>query len=401
MPSRRQFLTAAGSMAAAPAAAAPQQADRALWLEVLEKIARPVLSHLARRELKARMPVEGKTADRPEYTHLEAIGRTLAGIAPWLEARGAADEPLRRELAELARQAIDAATDPKSPDYCNYERGEQPLVDAAFLAHALVRAPRELWTALPAPVRAHVAAALGRTRRIPGWWNNWLLFAAMVEAALDQAGERPDMRPVTTAVNLHESWYKGDGVYGDGPEFHWDYYNSFVIHPMLLDVVRLFQPRVASYKTLHPKLMARARRYAAIQERLISPEGAFPPIGRSLAYRIGAFQLLGQVALMKELPAELKPGQVRCALSAVIRRQMLAAGTFDEQGWLRIGFAGRQPGIGETYISTGSCYLCATGLLPLGLPPEDPFWSDPPADWTSKRVWQGEDLAADHALRGA
>ncbi len=386
-------------MAAASADAAPPQTDRTLWLEVLEKVARPVLSYLARRELKARMPVEGKTADRPEYTHLEAIGRTLAGIAPWLEARSTADEPLRRELAELARQAIDAATDPKSPDYCNYERGAQPLVDAAFLAHALVRAPHELWTSLPASVRANTAAALGRTRRILAGWNNWLLFAAMVEAALDQAGERPDMRPVTTAVNLHESWYKGDGVYGDGLDFHWDYYNSFVIHPMLLDVVRLFQAKVSGYKSLYPKLVARARRYAVIQERLISPEGTFPPIGRSLAYRIGAFQLLGQVALMKELPAELKPAQVRCALSAVIRRQMFAAGTFDEQGWLRIGFAGRQPGIGETYISTGSCYLCATGLLPLGLPPEDPFWSDPPAAWTSKRVWEGEDLPADHALR--
>jgi hypothetical protein len=80
---------------------------------------------------------------------------------------------------------------------------------------------------------------------------------------------------------------------------------------------------------------------------------------------------------------------------------MFAAGTFDRQGWLRVGFAGSQPGIGETYISTGSCYLCATGLLPLGLPPEDPFWSDPPAAWTSKRAWEGEDLPADHVLRGA
>lgn len=31
-------------------------------------------------------------------------------------------------------------------------------------------------------------------------------------------------------------WYKGDGIYGDGPWFHWDYYNSFVIQPMLLDI---------------------------------------------------------------------------------------------------------------------------------------------------------------------
>jgi hypothetical protein len=345
---------------------------------------------MAKRQLKARMPVEGKTADRPQYTHLEAIGRTLAGIAPWLELK--ADEPGRAELAEFARASIDAATDPSSPDYCNFEKGAQPVVDAAFLAHALIRAPRELWTALPSATKTNVVAALKKTRVINPAWNNWLLFAAMVETAIQQAGEKPDMRPVNTAINLHQTWYRGDGVYGDGPDFHWDYYNSFVIHPMLIDVVKAFQPR------LSPKVIERAQRYAAIQERLISPEGTFPVVGRSLAYRIGVFQLLGQIALMKSLPAGIQPAAVRSALTAVIRRQMSARGTFDANGWLTVGFAGHQPAIGETYISTGSCYLCSTGLLPLGLPPDDPFWNAPPAAWTSKRAWSGEDVAADHAL---
>jgi hypothetical protein len=367
-------------------------------IEVLDKVARPVLSHMARRQLRAAMPVEGKTADRPEYTHLEALGRTLAGIAPWLELRDRADEPLRSELAGFARAAIDSATDPGSPDYCNFERGGQPLVDAAFLAHGLLRAPRELWAALPATTRSNVVTALRRTRAINPGWNNWLLFAAMVEAALRQAGEPPDMRPVSTAVQAHEAWYKGDGVYGDGPDFHWDYYNSFVIQPMLLDVVRSFAGRVPAWKSLYAKLLARARRYAVIQERMISPEATFPPIGRSLAYRIGVFQLLGQIALMKELPTSLSPAGVRCALTAVIRRQMHAPGTFDSQGWLTIGFAGHQPAIGESYISTGSCYLCATGLLPLGLTPADPFWAGDAAPWTSKKIWIGQDLPADHAI---
>ena len=42
---------------------------------------------------------------------------------------------------------------------------------------------------------------------------------------------------VDYALRQHDQWYKGDGIYGDGPQFHWDYYNSFVIHPMLLDVL--------------------------------------------------------------------------------------------------------------------------------------------------------------------
>jgi hypothetical protein len=168
---------------------------------------------------------------------------------------------------------------------------------------------------------------------------------------------------------------------------------------MLLDVVETVQKKDKRWDALHAGIVARARRYAAIQERLISPEGTFPAIGRSLAYRFGVFQILGQMALRRQLPEKVSPGQVRSALTAVIKRMIEAPGTFDKDGWLRIGFAGHQPGIGETYISTGSLYLCTAGLLPLGLPATDEFWTDPASDWTSVRAWRGQDLAADHAIR--
>ena len=67
-------------------------------------------------------------------------------------------------------------------------------------------------------------------------------------------------------------------------------------------------------------------------------------------------------------------------------------------GWLQIGLWGHQPHLGETYISTGSLYLCSVALLPLGLPPSDNFWTRPPEDWTSRKLSAGQDLAADHAI---
>ena len=155
---------------------------------------------------------------------------------------------------------------------------------------------------------------------------------------------------------------------------------------------------VAAWKEFAPRIEQRARRYAAIQERLIAPDGAFPPVGRSLAYRFGAFHLLAQMALRRALPDGLAPGQVRAALTAAIRRSIEAPGTFDAAGWLQIGFSGHQPGIGETYISTGSLYLCAVALLPLGLPPSDPFWSAAAEPWTSARAWSGQPFPIDHAL---
>ena len=379
--------------------------DRGQWVSLAEKIARPVLSALAQRRLKASMPVErgadAKLEDRRKCTHLEALGRLLTGLAPWLElpADSGAEGKLRDELADLAVRAIAAGVDPHSPDFFNFSQGNQPLVDAAFLSHALLRAPKHLWDVLEAPVKADVVAALKQTRAIKPGENNWLLFAAMVEAFLAHAGEAIDEARVGHAIEAHQKWYKGDGVYGDGADFHWDYYNSFVIQPMLIDVLETLGPRRPEWDALRPTVLARARRYAAILERFISPEGTFPPIGRSLAYRIGVFQLLGQMALRHDLPAGVTPAQVRCGMSAVISRMMNAPGVFDKDGWLTVGFAGHQPFIGEAYISTGSAYLCAAGLLPLGLPAEDAFWQSPGEDWTAKRLWSGGVAPRDHAIR--
>ena len=240
--------------------------------------------------------------------------------------------------------------------------------------------------------------ALESTRVIAPPFNNWLLFAATVEAALATLGANWDRMRVDYALRQHDQWYKGDGLYGDGPSFHWDYYNSFVIQPMLVDVLDVCREEMPAWKELDARVRERAARYAAIQERLISPEGTFPTIGRSIAYRFGAFHLLAQTALRHALPEGVSPAQVRSAMTSVIKRSIEAPGTFDADGWLRIGFCGHQPGVGETYISTGSLYLCSVGLLPLGLPAADDFWAAPPQPWTSVRAWGGQAFPIDHAL---
>lgn len=354
------------------------------------------------------MPVEHHTKvtreDRAAFTHLEAVGRLLMGIAPWLEKGADAGEEgdLRRTLAEQAQKTIISICDPGSPDYCNFSKGGQPLVDAAFLGQAILRARKTLWQALDDTARKNVIVAMKQTRQITPGRNNWLLFSAMVEAFLSFAGAADaDMMRIDYALWQHEQWYKGDGWYGDGANFHSDYYNSFVIIPMLLDITAEVGERHHGWKPLRPKIVARAVRHAEVEERMISPEGTLPVIGRSLAYRFGAIQTLAQVALEKRLPELVKPAQVRCAMTALIRRMTEAPGTFDANGWLTIGLAGHQPSIGETYISTGSTYLCSAGLLPLGLPASDPFWSDAPADWTSKWAYAGVDVIADHAMHDA
>src|SRR6185312_1822590 len=175
-------------------------------------------------------------------------------------------------------------------------------------------------------------------------------------------------------------------------------YNSYVMHPLLLTILDTVSKSNQTWEPYRPVMLERARRYAEIQERLIAPDGSFPPIGRSLPYRFGAFHLLAEIALRRELPPSIEPAQVRSALTAVMRRMTDAPGTFDAQGWLQIGFAGHQPEIAEPYISTGSSYLCSAAWLPLGLPASDPFWAAPAADWTAKKAWTGQQVHADHAL---
>ena len=407
---RRELLQSAGAVLLTPAVAAVTAAeqgseatpgDRVRWMAIARRVADPVLNNLAAGTLRLRMPVEQAAgADRRGVTHLEALGRLVAGIGPWIELGADTSEEgrVRAGYADLARRAIDRAVDPASPDFLNFTRGGQPLVDAAFLAQGLLRARRQLLEKLEPRTITNLVAALESTRAISPGFNNWLLFSAMVEAALAALGARSDAVRVDYALRQHDQWYKGDGAYGDGPAFHWDYYNSFVIHPMLLDTLDAFRDRMPAWKELATRAEERARRYAAVLERMVAPDGSFPPLGRSLAYRCGAFQLLAQIALRRALPEDLPPAQARGALTAVIRRTLEAPDTFDANGWLQIGFCGHQPGVGEPYISTGSLYLCAVAFLPLGLAPADEFWSAPSQPWTSQRAWSGQPFPIDHAL---
>lgn len=374
--------------------------QRKYWLDTMLMIGGPVLEALAGRELKEQLPTEFHS-DRSQFAHLEAFARLACGMAPWLELQGleGEEEELRARYAGLMLEAIDAAVDPQSPDYMEFKTEGQPLVDAAFLAHALVRAPERLAGQLSERVKGNVITALKQTRRTAPSGSNWLLFSAMVEAALYILGDPDyDRMRVGYAVHMFMDWYKGDGVYGDGKEFHWDYYNSFVIQPMLVDVVALFEQESEAYAALKPQIMERAQRYATVLERSIAPDGSYPFLGRSIVYRFGAFQLLSQAALQHFLEDALPPAQVRCALTAVISRIMNFPGTLDEKGWLRPGIYGYQPELAESYINTGSLYLCASVFLPLGLLPADPFWSGEEMKWTSLRIADGENVLRDHAL---
>lgn len=374
---------------------------RRYWIDAMLRISEPVIAALAEGRLHRDMPVESsEELDRTHCSHLEALGRTIDGVAPWLVSEGGdeREQPERERFAELCRRAIASAVDPASPDYCDIvERSTghvygQPLVDLAFLCQGILLAKSELWDKLTDKTKGELVDMLVLSRRVVPCHNNWLLFSAMVEAALYVFTGECDMARIDLALTMHEAWYKGGGIYGDGPNYSADYYNSYVIQPMLIDVLGAIGDAYPKYTLVYDGdplgiIVDRAQKYAAYLEKLIASDGSFPITGRSSAYRMGAFRLLSQIALMKKLPEELSPAQVRCALTAVIRRSLDAPGTFDENGWLTLGVCGHQPELAEAYVSTGSLYLCTAVFLALGLPADDEFWTAPDEPWTWKRIW--------------
>ncbi|MGE9311269.1 DUF2264 domain-containing protein [Niabella sp. CJ426] len=385
--------------------------DRAFWIKTLHKIAWPVIENLANGTLEKNMPLEKGpqyylTANKVSY--LEAVGRCFAGIAPWLELPDDNTEEglLRKKYKAAMVKGLTSAANPQSPDYLNFREGGQPIVDAAYLAHAFMRAPKALWEPLDTLTKQRFVAEFKSLRDRTGAYNNWLLFAAMSEAFLRSVGEQFDPVRIDYALNKMREWYVGDSWYKDGDLFSMDYYNSYVIHPMLVDLlgslkikpVTKYNQKGYSVNEAYDQSVKRMVRYAEYLERIIAPDGTYPAYGRSVTYRTAAFQALAQTALMQQLPEWVSPAQVRCALTKVFYNMYEGNQNFDNKGWLVLGFNGHQPMMADQYTSTGSLYMASLGFLPLGLPATNKFWTDAPADWTSKKAWGGLPVKKDYKV---
>ena len=380
-----------------------EKSDREIWCDVMYRMAAPVLSNMSEGLLKQNMLVElSPTWDgrNQNVTYMECFGRLMAGLAPWLSLPD--DETpeglQRKQLREWALKSYANAVDPASPDYLLWRQENQTLVDAAFLAESFLRSYDALWMPLDSITKQRYIAEFTDLRRVDPSYSNWLLFSATVESFLRKAGAPSDTYRISSSLRKIEEWYVGDGWYSDGPRFAFDYYNSFVIHPMLTDVLVVMQKHRMPESEFLNVQQKRLGRYAEQLERFISPEGTYPVIGRSIVYRTGVFHALGQAALLHLLPQQIVPAQVRCGMTKVIENQFRSAANFDTKGWLKIGFSGNQVQMSESYINTGSTYLCLTGFSPLGLPADDPFWSAPPAEWTNLKAWSGKEVPADHSL---
>jgi hypothetical protein len=212
-------------------------------------------------------------------------------------------------------------------------------------------------------------------------------------------GEKPNEERMYNIANQINKWYVGDGWYSDGRYFAMNYYNSYVIHPMFIHMLEIMEANHIRVPISSKIAIDRMQKFNIFLERLISPEGKFPAFGRSIVYRLGAFQTLTLSIWKYNLPKPLTNGGVRSALTKVMNNMFSIKENFNEKGFLTLGFVGHQINVANGYSNNGSAYITSLLFLVLGLPQNHPFWTDKPQPWTSQNAWSGKPFPIDEHIK--
>jgi hypothetical protein len=373
-------------------------------VNTLAKIVKPVLENASKGEFS-----KGGEYNNTNFpiSKIEAVSRCLVGVAPFIELDSSTikdehEKTVQNDLRELSISSVRAlffgCAEKDSPRFPPIKLGgsKQDAIEAAHLALAFQLSPRQLWGKLSMEEQKYILKEFKNLRNCIIWGNNRELYNGVLEIFLKENGEENNEFILNKTINDQLKHYLGDGVYGDGEEFHFDYYNSYAIQPLLEYILE--RPIMHTQPEILEKIKVRAKRQAEIEENLISPEGTYPAIGRSMCYRMAAFHELCLRALKKDLPPNIKPAQVRCGLDAVMKR-CLSERSFDKDGFLTIGVVSNQPSIADYYTNWGSPYMTTLGFLPLGLPPNSPYWADGDEQWTQKKLWGGENIKTSKFLK--
>ena len=333
--------------------------------------------------------------DRMKFAALEVVARIFYPLCQ-IDKEGAF-------LTSEILAALEKSLQPGHADSFNWNKGDQPLVDAAILAAGFLQNPLLFEKKLNPKIQSGIIEGWRNSLKIKPYESNWLLFAAMVEGAL-QKWDKP-LKPecIPYAIQKFEEWYVGDSFYADGPRFHMDYYNSIIIHPFLL----ILGKQGLVDKELAIKHMNRAKRHVEILERMVTRDGGFPPLGRSLCYRAGLFHHLAFMAKEEMLPASVSFGAAKKAITLAIEKTLhiknpdqIGTNAMDlDTKILRPGLFGFEPQLAEVYINTASLYLCTWAFLPLALGKNHEFWNMEKALNTSDKMQMNQSLGIDVALK--
>lgn len=304
----------------------------------------------------------------PRSDSLEAFARTFL-LASF---RMAGDPAATGWLADWYAQGLDAGTDPRSPDRWPTP-GElgQAKVEAASLAVGLALTRNQLWDKLPERVQGQLIAWFETVIGEEYPPINWVWFQIVVETFLASVGGRSSAEDIEAGLAVHDSLYRGQGWFADGPERAYDHYVGWAFHvyPQLWAMMAPGDPRVKARGTLDGDRLAE---YLDDAVHLVGANGSPLIQGRSLIYRFAAAAPFWVGELSGH--TRLSPGTSRRAASGMLD-YFARHGAIDGQGLLSIGWHGEFKGMKQSYSGAGSPYWAAKGMIGLALPASHGVWT--------------------------
>lgn len=399
---RREFLKLSALTATLPLAVSPRRFARAADLPTtapapanFDRYFNPIVEGFIR-NAKATSR-DYVVCDFPDGTRLKSCctpsGKTYVSVARMLPALVESSDPRHLEIvASIFRHAFD----PRHAHFWGYappDRPTQRSVEAALVAHALCRAPREILANLSSEQRANIQKWLASCTQVAERKNNHAWFTACNQAArlelsrtFDEfSGDEAWMLADLAAMDaLAAAGTTEDGWYTDSPDQPiYDVYNFYVFPNFPLMWGAMVGAR---YPDWNDRFRGRIEKFLERTPYFFAANGAHPLMGRSLIYRWAVLSPL--VLGYREKLWPHSAGLLR----RIVRKQLEyhgSLGCFDERrGKLREGYSREEtPAAREGYIDNGHPYWAMLGFAFLGIRRSDPFWT---ADEEPLPVEQGD-----------
>lgn len=346
----------------------------------------PMLEAAAERRI-SRRPIE--ICDRNSYvaSELEEMFRPFWGIAPilneqkiYLNIRGK-----RAEVGEWLREVLVTGTDPQSEYYWNKhtkKNGDlwfnfQTVTEFAGLLLGCYFAKSSTWDLLTKEEQKQVADYINSACVEPSKhlaennhiWFPILCFVILRRFGFEYTGSE---ELINRGLDKLDTMYVGGGWYSDGDLGRTDYYVAWSMHSYPLLYCLIEDPLFPHYNERRAKYLERTGEFLCDYARLFDGNGAYPPFGRSLAYRFAA-SCVFPLAVLAGVNTDVRiAGEITRRNITYFKENVLTG----HDNILPVGYMYNSPSQTENYTSSGGPYWAAKSFLCLFIQKDNDFWKN-------------------------